>query len=114
MENNLLTSGRRIAADLGRSEMAIEAALIEHAALLATIVKGGADNKIAPAMTGPALARTIDALSALSTARERTVECHAVLAKLRDEFGLSASDTGCDFKKKGPARERSRLRAVAA
>lgn len=82
MRHDLITSARRIAGELKTSENDCDAALANHARLVATMLDARRAGGL-PARTGrEALGRLVDAVAHAAKAREMLLDAHHELAQL--------------------------------
>ena len=102
-----------IAGDLNATEESVDAAIARATTLVQSMIGGRTALNISPVMGAEAQAKAIEAINALSAARQAVVACHEELAKdhRRMGYGVYAeiADKGQGDKLPAPT---GRLRAV--
>jgi hypothetical protein len=103
-----------IAGDLNSTELAVDAALTRATTLVQSMIGARAALNVSPVAGTEAQAKALEAIAALSAARQAMVACHEELAKdhRRLGFGVYADGFGDKGKEKPPTQGERLLRAV--
>ena len=83
-----------VAGDLHATEQAVDAAITQATALVQSMIGARAALSISPVSGAGSQAKAIEAIMALSTAREAVVACHAELQKDHRRLGYGTYAVG--------------------
>jgi hypothetical protein len=83
-----------VASDLYATEQAIDAAITAATTLVQSMIGARTLLKISPVAAAGSQAKAIEAIAALSTAREAAVACHAEMAKDHRRLGYGTFAVG--------------------
>ena len=103
-----------VAGDLNSTEQAVDLALTRATTLVQSMISSRAALNISPVAGAEAQAKALEAIAALSAARQAMIACHEQLAKdhRRLGFGVYADGWGDKGQEKPPTTGERRLRAV--
>lgn len=83
-----------VAAELHASEKAIDAAIVQATTLVQAMIGARAQMSLSPVAGAGSQARAMEAIAALSSAREAMVACHSELAKDHRRLGYGTYNVG--------------------
>lgn len=92
---------QRVATKLFASEKAVDAAMVEAAELMADLVKARKDLNLSAVVGDKAVAKVVEALSALGEARSAMVEAHNELNDVKLRIGVRTKMIGFEDKPPG-------------
>ncbi len=101
-----------VAGDLNSTEQAVDAALAQASSLVQSMIGARAALNVSPVAGAEAQTRALEAISALSAARQAMVACHEQLAKDHRRLGFGVYADGWGDKGQGVTMGERRLRAV--
>lgn len=83
-----------VAAELHGSEKAIDAAIVQATTLVQAMIGARTSLSLSPVSGAGSQARAVEAIAALSTAREAIIACHAELARDHRRLGYGTYNVG--------------------
>jgi hypothetical protein len=104
-----------LAGDLNATEQAIDAAIVRATTLVQGFVGARASLNLSPVAGSGSQAKALEAIAALSAAREAMVACHNEMAKDHRRLGFGVYADGWGDKgqtERPPTAAQHRLRAV--
>lgn len=103
-----------VAGDLSATEHAVDDAIVRATALVQSMIGGRAAMNVSPVVGAEAQAKALEAIAALSAARQAVVACHTELAKdhRRMGYGVYAGAEDKPPQTTVPITGEHRLRAV--
>ena len=104
-----------VAGDLNTTEQALDVALTHATTLVQSMIGSRAALNISPVAGAEAQAKALEAIAALSAARQAMIACHEQLAKDHRRLGFGVYADGWGDKGQGekpPTTGERRLRAV--
>ncbi|GAA0654495.1 hypothetical protein [Brevundimonas lenta] len=94
-----------VAGDLNATEQSVDAAIAHAATLVQAMIGARTQLSLSPVSGAEAQAKAMEAIAALSTARQAIVACHAELAKDHRRLGYGTYAGGILDKPEEPPRE---------